>query len=161
MAPKKGEIHRYTEEQQAAFCEMAQEFGIGRTIRELGYPKSYAAAESWMKKRGIEPNRDVQMQTAKLWHHFYQLEDLLEQIDQALSVAQELLLTAKTADDMKKLSESLQKLVNTRLLLEGKATSIAEKRETSKMDLEIMDLINQQRAANALTESQLVESETA
>ena len=145
----------YTDEQVAAFCEMAQEDGIGRTIRELGYPKSYGTAIRWMNQRGIEPNRDVMKQTAKLWHHFYELEDLLEQVDQGLAVVQELLLTAKTADEMKKLSESIQKLVNTRLLLEGKATSIAEKRETTKTDLEIMDLINQQRAANMLKEDEI------
>ena len=150
----------YTDEQVAEFCEAAQEMGIGRTIRELGFPKSYATALRWMKQRGIEPNRDPVMQTAKLWHHFYELEDLLEQVDQALAVVQELLLTAGNADEMKKLSESIQKLVNTRLLLEGKATSINEKRETTKTDLEIMDLINQQRAANMLTETQLNDGAT-
>ena len=49
----------------------------------------------------------------------------------------------------KKVAEAMQKLVNTRLLLEGKATSINEKRETSKMDLEIADLINAEKAKNA------------
>ena len=131
---------QYTDEQMADFCEMAVEIGIGRTIRELKYP-SYPTAIGWMKKRGIKPNVDKVMQQAKLWHQFYELEDLLEQVDTALAVIQELVMSCDTADDAKKLAEAMQKLVNTRLLLEGKSTSINEKRETTQQDLEIAELL--------------------
>ena len=136
----------YSDEDQSKFCEMAQEVGIGRAIRELGYPKSYTTGIYWMKARGVKPNIDKVMQQAKLWHTFYEAEDLLEQIDTAMATCQELMLTVSSADEMKKLAEAMQKLVNTRLLLEGKANSIVEKRETTQQDLEIQELLNAERA---------------
>jgi hypothetical protein len=139
----------YTEEQQAEFCALAQTIGIGRAIRELGYP-TYPSGVKWMNARGIKPNVDQLMQQAKLYHVFYEVDDLLEQVDTALAVAQELMMNVKDADDMKKLAEAIQKLVNTRLLLEGKATTINEKRETTPLDLEIRDLISAQKAENAM-----------
>jgi hypothetical protein len=140
----------YTEEQKAEFCTLAQEIGIGRAIRELSFPDSYSTAVRWMTQRGVKPNIDKMMQNVKIWHTFYAVDDLLEQIDTAMAITQDILLKAETADDAKKIAEALQKLVNTRLLLEGKATSINEKRETSKLDLEIADLIAAEKAKNAL-----------
>lgn len=140
---------QYTEEQQATFCEQAQEFGIGRTMRELGYPKSYATGIQWMKARGIKPNINKAMQQAKLWHTFYEVEDLLEQIDTGLGVIQEMMVTATTADDMKKLAEAMQKLVNTRQVLEGKATTISEKRETTQAEAELQAILREERARQA------------
>ena len=140
----------YDETQKAEFCTLAQEVGIGRSIRELGYPKSYATAIRWMDQRGIKPNLDKVMQKAKMWHTFYEMEDLLEQVDTAMAVTQEILVNAETPDDVKKCAEALQKLVNTRLLLEGKATSISEKREKSHMDVEIEEMLREERAKNLL-----------
>lgn len=140
----------YSDQQQAEFCEMAQERGIGRTMRELGFPKSYATAIKWMKSRGIKPNVDRAMQAAKEWHVFYEIEDLMEQIDTSLAVVQEMVITATTADEAKKLAEATQKLVNTRLLLEGKATSISENRKTTQQDLEIEEMLRVERARQAI-----------
>ena len=139
---------QYTDEQQADFCEMATEIGIGRSIRELKYP-TYPTAVGWLKKRGAVPNIDKVMQQAKIWHQFYQVEDLLEQVDTALAVVQELVMTCDSADDAKKLSEAMQKLVNTRLLLEGKSTNITEKRETTQQDLEIQELLRVEQGKRA------------
>ena len=99
-----------------------------------------------MKARGIEPNVDTAMQQMKQWHTFYQVEDMLMAIDNGMSVVEELYATVQTADEAKKLAEALQKLANTRLLLEGKSTSISEKRETTQQDLEIAELIRQEKA---------------
>ncbi len=150
MVARKKEYIEYSEEEKAEFCEHAQAFGIGRALRDLGFPASYSTAIRWMNQRGVQPNIDKVMQTVKLWHAYYTVEDLLEQIDTAMAVTQDILLKAESADDAKKCAEALQKLVNTRLLLEGKATSINEKRETTKMDLEIADLISAEKAKNAL-----------
>ena len=138
----------YTDEQQAAFCSLAQEIGIGRAIRELGYPKSHASGIKWLNARGLKPNLDKIMQQTKLWHTFYDTQDLLEQIDEAMAVCQEMVSKVNSADDMKKLAEAMQKLVNTRLLLEGKSTQISEKRETTQADLEIAELMRMQAAKN-------------
>lgn len=126
---------RYDDTQRAVFIELAQNIGIGRAIRELGYP-SYPTAQSWMRAAGVEPNVDTAYAQMKQWHTYYQVEDMLIVIDEGISAVQDLLMKVETADDAKKLSESLQKLVNTRLLLEGKSTSITEKREVSAEDTE-------------------------
>jgi hypothetical protein len=135
----------YDDEQRALFVELAQQIGIGRAIRELGYP-TYPTAQAWVRAAGVEPNVDTAYAQIKQWHTFYQVEDMLIVIDEGISVAQDMLMKVETADDMKKLSEAIQKLANTRLLLEGKSTSISEKREVSSSDLEIQALIEQQRA---------------
>lgn len=135
----------YTEKQKSEFCELAAEIGIGKTIRELGYP-SYPSAIMWLKGRGVVPNVDHVMQQAKLWHTFYTVEDLLEIVDSSLSTVQELMADCTDADGAKKLADSVRVLVNTRLLLEGKSTSINEKRETTQQDLEIAELLRAQQA---------------
>jgi hypothetical protein len=124
-------LKTYTDEQKATFTELAQQIGIGRAIRELGYP-TYAAAQGWCRARGVVPNKDNAFAQMKEWHTFYQVEDLLLVIDEGISVAQTMLSNAETPDDLKRLSESIQKLANTRLLLEGKATSIKETRDVAE-----------------------------
>lgn len=143
----------YTDEQQADFCSLAQEIGIGRAIRELGYP-TYPAAVRWLNARGVKPNVDKVMQEAKKWHTYYQVEDMLMAIDNGMSVVEELYASCSTPDDAKKLAEAMQKLANTRLLLEGKANSITEKRETSQQDLEIAELLRAEQARQGLNDTQ-------
>lgn len=133
---------RYDDQQRAEFIELAQQIGIGRSIRELGYP-TYPTAQAWMRAAGVEPNTDSAYSQMKQWHTFYQVEDLLLVIDEGISVVQEMLVKAETADDMKKLSESLQKLTNTRLLLEGKSTSITEKRAVAQEDHELAQALRE------------------
>jgi hypothetical protein len=137
----------YDDQQRAVFIELAQNIGIGRAIRELKYP-SYPTAQSWMRAAGVRPNTDTAFAQIKEWHTFYQVEDMLIVIDEGISAVQELLMNVETADDAKKLSESLQKLVNTRLLLEGKSTSITEKREVSAEDTEFEKALREFRASD-------------
>lgn len=145
----------YDLQQRAEFVELAQNIGIGRAIRELGFP-SYPTAQSWMRAAGVEPNTDNAYAQMKQWHTFYQVEDMLIVIDEGISVAQDMLLRAETADDVKKLSEAIQKLANTRMLLEGKATNITEKRETTQQDMEIAELLREARAReNAPVDSEV------
>jgi hypothetical protein len=144
---------RYNDEEQAVFCDLAQQLGIGRAIRELGYP-SFSNGMIWMQKRGIEPAHDNLMENARKFHRYYRTEDLLKVVDDAMAVTEEMYAKAETPDDAKKLAEATQKLVNTRLLLEGKATSITDKRETTQADLEIAEML---RAEQAKQSTQSVE----
>lgn len=137
----------YTDEQKAEFCDLAREIGIGRAIRELKYP-TYPAAVSWLRARGVEPNVDRTMQAIKQYHTRYTIEDILIQFDMAISVAEEMLVKAETPDDLKRIAEALSKIVQTRQLLEGKATAINEKREITQQDLEIIELLNIEAAKN-------------
>jgi predicted RND superfamily exporter protein len=144
---------RYNDEEQAIFCDLAQSVGIGRAIRELGYPTP-TTGMTWMDKRGIEPAHNELMEKARKFHKFYKTEDLLATVDNAMAVVEEMYAKVDTPDDMKKLSEAIQKLVNTRLLLEGKANNITEKRETTQADLEIAEML---RAEQAKQSTQSVE----
>ena len=142
-----GSNKQYDDKMKASFVELAAIIGIGRAIRELGYP-SYPAAQSWMRARGVEPNRDSAYAQMKDWHTFYQVEDLLVVIDEGISAAQEMYVRPDlTPDDLKKVSESIQKLTNTRLLLEGKATSINEKRELGPEETEFEKALREFRAS--------------
>jgi hypothetical protein len=143
MAKENGK--RYDDSQQKEFCELAQIVGIARAIRELRYP-SWPTAVSWMEKRGIQPLHSNIMETARKYQRFYATEDLLATVDNAMAVVEEMYAEVRTPDDMKKLAEAVQKLVNTRLLLEGKANSISEKRETTQQDLEIAQLLRVEQA---------------
>lgn len=137
----------YSDEDQAVFCELAQYVGIGAAIRELGYP-TYPTASMWLEKRGVEPKHIDIMEKARLFHSYYKAEDMLKVVDEALNVVQSLYSKIETADDAMKLSNAVSKLINSRQLLEGKASSIVEKRETTQADLEIVELLNAQKAMN-------------
>ena len=149
---------RYTDEEQTIWVEMAQEIGIARTIRELGYP-SFSNGMLWLKKRGVEVERSDIMAVARQYNQLYKTEDMLNVIDAGIGVAEELIATAETPDDVKKISEAIAKLVNTRLLLEGKANSISESRKASPVDLEIMALIDEQRKVNDMHEQTIANAE--
>ena len=149
---------RYTDEEQTIWVEMAQEIGIARTIRELGYP-SFSNGMLWLKKRGVEVERSDIMAVARQYNQLYKTEDMLNVIDAGIGVAEELIATAETPDDVKKISEAIAKLVNTRLLLEGKANSISESRKASPVDLEIMALIDEQRKVNDMHEQTIANAQ--
>ena len=149
---------RYTDEEQTIWVEMAQEIGIARTIRELGYP-SFSNGMLWLKKRGVEVERSDIMAVARQYNQLYKTEDMLNVIDAGIGVAEELIATAETPDDVKKISEAIAKLVNTRLLLEGKANSISESRKASPVDLEIMALIDEQRKVNDMHDANIANAE--
>lgn len=143
----------YTEEQKTEFCEMAQYAGIGATIRELGYP-TYTAAAYWMEQRGVKAKKVDIMAKAREFHAYYHVEDMLKVVDEAMNVVTELYSKCETADDANKLANAVSKLVTSRQLLEGKANSIVEKREVTQSDLEIIDLLNEQKMQNDAIEKQ-------
>lgn len=153
MEQKRRKTPTYTDEDRAVFCELAQEIGIGRAIRELGYP-TYASGAAWMSQRGVEPNVDKTMALMKSFHTYYQIEDMLLAIDNAMAVAEEMLMKAETPEDLKRIADSLKSIVTTRQLIEGKATAIQEKREVTPVDLEILDLINAENARNRLLDEE-------
>lgn len=143
----------YSDQERADFLELAKEIGITRAKRELGYPKHWATGKSWVDAAGITvPLDTIKAQAAAHWD-WYKAEDLLIVAKEALLRIVESLQTDNlTPDEQKKLAEAYQKYVNTILLLEGKATNITESRKTGDMDLAITDLLNAEKARNALIE---------
>jgi hypothetical protein len=148
MPPRKYTHNTYTDEQREEFCALAQVVGIGRAIRELGYP-SYPTAMTWLDARGIEPNVDKVMARVKNFHTFYDVQDLLMIIDETIATIEEMVANVTNADDVVKLATALQKAINSRQILENKATTIVEKREMSQTDIEIAELIRDQERMNA------------
>lgn len=142
----------YTDQQIDKYLELAQEVGLGRAIRELGYP-TYPTALRWAKARGITVNLDTLMANVKAYHTFYETEDMLVLVEQMAERVSEFAVSEiATADDAKKAAEATQKLVNSWLLLRGKATDITEKRAVDSADLALVDLLNAEKARNSLLE---------
>lgn len=139
----------YTDEQRAVFIETASEIGITRTMRKLGYPESWASGKRWMDAANVAVPLDEIKAKAKAHHDWYETEELL-------LVGQELLMRIHlmaqqdnlTPDEVKKFAESYQKVSNTWLLLQGKATNINESRHKDSQDIALMELINEENARN-------------
>lgn len=145
----------YSDKQKNDFCALAQEVGIGKAIRELKYP-SYPSALTWMKARGITPNIDTLMQTVKQYHLFWENAEARVVAESGMARIHELLANDEIGpEEMKKLADAYSKYVNAWLVLQGKSNDIRESRETTQFDLEIMDVLNSQRAKNAKTENEI------
>lgn len=140
---------KYTDKQRADFLELAVEIGITRARRQLGYPHSWVSGKRWADAAGIQlPLDDIKAQAAAA-NDWYKTEDLLITIQEGLRRATEALENTEgmSADDQKKLAEAVQKYTNTWLLLQGKANSISERRETLP-NIELLSLFEQEEARN-------------
>lgn len=133
---------RYDNEQQEAFIEVAKTEGISRAMRELGYPNSWATANRWFEARSLHaPVVNEVKAMANQYKEAYAEKEMLTIGSLALERVTELMNSdALSADDMKKLSESYQKIVNTMQLVSGKSTDIVENRVTND-DVELSAMI--------------------
>lgn len=140
---------RYTDEEIAHFLEVAKDIGIGRAIRKLGYPDSWGTAKRWAVARGIEIEVDDLKARSKSYHDWYTTEEALLVAQEGMARVHEALTERDLLpDEQKKLSEAFQKYANTWMLLQGKATNINESRHTDSMDIELNELLNEQRIRN-------------
>lgn len=139
---------RYTDQQRAEFIELAQEVGIGRAIRQMGYP-TWPAAQKWVKAAGVEISLNKIMSEAKKYHTYYEVEDLLVVVEEGIERAREQYVEADLdPDGLKKVAEALQKNVNVWQILQGKSTSINENRSTDTVDVELIALLEGERKRN-------------
>jgi len=146
----------YTDEQRAVFLERAEEIGITRTMRELGYPASWVTGKNWADAAGIELPLDEIKAQAKAHHDWYQTEELLIVAQAGIRRTAEVLATSDlTPDEHKKMSEAFQKYANTWLLLQGKANNISETRHKDNTDLALMDLINEEKMRNEVLDKEV------
>lgn len=146
----------YTDEQRGHFLELAAEIGITRAMRQLRYPAAWGTAKRWVDAAGIEVPIDEIKAKAKEHHDWYQTEEML-------LVAQEGIMRTHLAlqtedldpDGHKKMAEAFQKYANTWLLLQGKANNINETRHKDSTDIELIELLNMERAKNQHIESEV------
>jgi len=145
----------YTEDQIEAFLTLAQEVGIGRALRDLGYPKSYSTALYWAEKRGVSVNVDPVMKHVKQFDDLYKTEHMLAVIKEGVQrVYEELTENAGlTPDEQKKLSEAFQKYTNSYLVLQGKANDIKETHTRDALDVELARMIAEVKDDNANRDS--------
>ena len=136
----------YSDEDIAEFLDVAQDIGIGRAIRQLGYPNSWGTAQRWAQARGIKVEVDDLRAKSKAYHDWYQTEEALLIAQQGMSrIYEQLQESDLDPDEQKKLSEAFQKYANTWMLLHGKATNINESRQTTQQDLAIAEMLRAER----------------
>lgn len=149
--------HRvYTEAEKDEFIQIAQEIGVGPTCRKLGYPSS-AQGFNWFKQRGLPiPTIDSLQARAREIQQFYgdnekklAIQTLMDRIVEKAGEEQ------LDADAINKLANALAKLIQTFQLVEGKATTVQESRTKDGSELAIMDMLNAEKAKNALKQSEI------
>jgi len=140
----------FTEEQITEFIEVAQEMGIGPSIRYLGYPKSYHTAKKWFVMRGLElPTLDTLAKMAGDLRVFYSDKEKIIAAQAVLDRCVEALMQdALDSDGLNKLANAVHKAIQTINLIEGKSTVINENRQKDGQDLAIIDLLNEAKARN-------------
>lgn len=143
---------RYTDEDINNFLELAAEQGLTKTMRELGYPNSWATGKRWAEMRGIEIPVDDVMAKAAHTREWYKQEEVMTIAQQGMERIYSELVHNKnlTADEQKKLSEALQKHYNVWAAAQGKATNITETRQTDTMDEHIAELMAMEKAKNSI-----------
>jgi hypothetical protein len=140
----------YTDKQQEEFCELAQEIGVGRAMRELGFPRHYVTSYKWLEGRGIEITKDAIKQKAAVLRVFYDQRDkalvaqaVLDRLHEKLESDDTL-----TADELNKIANAVQRAVQTIALVEGDATDRRETVTKDGTDIELIEMLNEARAAN-------------
>jgi hypothetical protein len=135
----------FTEEQITVFIEMANEMGIGPTMRTLGYPKSYHTAKRFYVQRNIDmPTANSLAVMAKDLAIFYNDKEKVLAAQAVLDRSIEKLYEEDLlAEDINKLSTAIHKAIQTINLIEGKSTNINENRSKDGSDLAIVDMLNE------------------
>lgn len=139
----------YELEQITEFITMAQEIGIHHTMQELGYPKSAMTAYKWFDQRGIKRPNPLVKTLAKITDNTYTIAEKLQTGYLLLERISDMLTAADPLDtaNIKQLSESYKKTIETIQLLEGKATNISQTNDS--FDSNYQSLLDQMEAKNA------------
>jgi hypothetical protein len=150
----------FTEEQKAEFIEVANEMGIGPTIRYLGFPKSYHTAKKWFVERNLElPTLDTLAKMAGDMRVFYSDKEKIIAAQAVLDrCIESLMQDTLDADALNKLANAVHKAIQTINLIEGKSTIINEQRNKDGQDLAIIDLLNEAKARNEIMKNKGLET---
>lgn len=133
----------YEEEQITEFLELAQEVGMSRAMRELGYPKSPYTAHKWADQRGVDVTKDARMRAASLSKYLMEDMDEIQVVQAGIErVLEELMAnTDLSPDEHYKLAQALNKHVTTKQLLLGRVTSRTEQIQKDSVQAEIDSLM--------------------
>ena len=150
----------FTEEQKTEFIEVANEMGIGPSIRYLGFPKSYHTAKRWFVERNLElPTLDTLAKMAGDMRVFYSDKEKIIAAQAVLDrCIESLMQDTLDADALNKLANAVHKAIQTINLIEGKSTIINEQRNKDGQDLAIIDLLNEAKARNEIMKNKGLET---
>jgi hypothetical protein len=150
----------FTEEQKTEFIEVANEMGIGPSIRYLGFPKSYHTAKKWFVERNLElPTLDTLAKMAGDMRVFYSDKEKIIAAQAVLDrCIESLMQDTLDADALNKLANAVHKAIQTINLIEGKSTIINEQRNKDGQDLAIIDLLNEAKARNEIMKNKGLET---
>lgn len=142
----------YTDEDINTFLELAQEIGITKAKRELGYPKSWGTAQRWAVLRKVEIPVDEVMAKASATNQWFRQEEVMTISQDGMQRVWEDLTTNTnlSPDDQKKLAEALQKHYNVWASAQGKAQTITETRSNDGFDARIEEMLAAEKAKNML-----------
>ena len=147
-------INEYSERQKTTFIELAQVVGIGKAIRELGYPKGWLTAKRWFDARGLEAPRSLTQQLAAAHRELYTTEEKLQAGRLLLdSINEKLNEDTLSAGELKQLADTFKKTVETMQLLEGKATLISQNNDA--FDAQVQQLLDDMEQKNKEIQSKL------
>lgn len=140
----------YTDKQINEFVGLAQDVGITRAKRELGYPKSWDTAKRWADMRGVEVAVDDLKAQAAAAREWYKEEEVKTLVQEGFNRVYEELTTndSLTADDQKKLSDAANKYYQMWTNIQGKASSITETRATDNFDEQLSALLFSEKKKN-------------
>lgn len=152
-------MQKFTDQEITTFLELAQEVGITKAMRELGYPGSWNTASRWAKLRNVEVATDELKARAAAAREWYKEEEAMEVIREGMNRVHEELIANKglSPDDQKKLSEAFYKYYNSWASLMGKkdSTELTPKDEAPD---HISELLAMQRAQNILNKEEMPSS---
>lgn len=153
-------MKKYSDSEVNDFLELAQEVGITKAIRDLGYPNSWSTAQYWAKKRGVEVAADPLKSKAAAQREWYKDDEAMEVIREGMNRVHEELMTNKdlSADDQKKLSEAFAKYYNSWANLMGKQQVLGSPSNADEVEDHISELLAMQRANNMLKKEDMPQS---
>ncbi|WP_405538103.1 hypothetical protein OG787_36390 [Streptomyces sp. NBC_00075] len=118
---------KYTEREKLEYLEKASDIGHSRAKRELGYPNSWSTANSWAREFGVEIALSELKQKSAAFNQWYRDEELLIAMQDIIDRGMEYIndYEGLTPDGYKKTVEGIKRAIETKNLIEGKATSRA------------------------------------
>lgn len=151
----------YSERTINETLEYCRIYGIGPAIRELKKDDkpapSYPTIARWFKERDEElPSIDSLQAKARGMGLFYSDNEKKYVAQRSLErIAEKLDQDDLDSDDLKKLTDALNKAVVTMNLIDGKATNVTESRQKDGTDTALYEMLNEAKAKNAVKEAEL------
>ena len=134
---------KYTEEQINTLLEHALEVGLGRAIRDLGYPSAYGTAMRWAEMRKVSIDVDPVKQKASRTASWYKDEEKTLVAQAGLERVYEQLQEGHlTPDDLKKLADATKRYVEVMQLVSGQPTEIKQTTDGDDLFTKMLEEFN-------------------